>query len=155
MTRGSAHSREYGGPGSTEERSGLSANTGPRTAGARTRALAQPQGTCSREECGSTNAGEARTDESVCTPGSVPSKTVATISLGPALPRASSDLPAGRGRAIRCLLLGLAPGGVFQADPVTRTAGGLLPHRFTLASGPNPRRSILCGTIPRVTPGGC
>ncbi len=31
------------------------------------------------------------------------------------------------------LLFGLAPGGVYQAGPVTRTAGGLLPHLFTLA----------------------
>jgi dipeptidyl aminopeptidase/acylaminoacyl peptidase len=29
-------------------------------------------------------------------------------------------------------LLGLAPGGVYRATPVTRSAGGLLPHRFTL-----------------------
>jgi len=27
---------------------------------------------------------------------------------------------------------GLAPGGVYRATPVTRGAGGLLPHRFTL-----------------------
>jgi len=30
------------------------------------------------------------------------------------------------------LLFGLAPGGVYQADPVARAAGGLLPHLFTL-----------------------
>ncbi|CCH20440.1 hypothetical protein MILUP08_45322 [Micromonospora lupini str. Lupac 08] len=29
-------------------------------------------------------------------------------------------------------MLGLAPGGVYLATPVTRGAGGLLPHRFTL-----------------------
>ena len=29
-------------------------------------------------------------------------------------------------------LCGLAPGGVFQAPPVARGSGGLLPHRFTL-----------------------
>src|SRR5262245_35009497 len=30
-------------------------------------------------------------------------------------------------------LCGLAPGGVYRADPVTGIAGALLPHRFTLA----------------------
>ena len=29
-------------------------------------------------------------------------------------------------------LFGLAPGGVYRASPVTRAAGALLPHRFTL-----------------------
>ena len=33
-------------------------------------------------------------------------------------------------------LLGLAPGGVYRATPVTRSAGGLLPHRFTLTDQP-------------------
>ena len=37
--------------------------------------------------------------------------------------------PVARGLA---LLFGLAPGGVCRAGPVTRTAGALLPHRFTL-----------------------
>jgi hypothetical protein len=32
------------------------------------------------------------------------------------------------------LLFGLAPGGVYLADAVTRTAGELLPHRFTLTA---------------------
>ncbi len=54
-------------------------------------------------------------------------------------------------------LLDLAPGGVCLADPVTRVAGGLLHHRFTLAPPVRGRsgRSVLCGTVPRVTPGGC
>jgi|GEM_PF-6847574 len=36
-------------------------------------------------------------------------------------------------------------------------SGGLLPHRFTLTHGIFQRigRSVLCGAIPRVTPGGC
>src|SRR3954464_6433647 len=33
-------------------------------------------------------------------------------------------------------LFGLAPGGVCRARPVTRPAGELLPHRFTLTSVP-------------------
>src|SRR6478736_3186821 len=34
----------------------------------------------------------------------------------------------------RCGLLGLASGGVCLATPVTRNAGALLPHRFTLTT---------------------
>lgn len=94
----------------------------------------------------------ADADESVCTPGSVlRMRAVAAIHLGPALPLASSDLPAGMGRAIHCLLLDLAPGGVYLADAVTRTTGGLLPRLFTLTVA---RRFVFCGTVPRVAPGG-
>jgi len=49
----------------------------------------------------------------------------------------------------------LAPGEVYRADRVTTAAGGLLPHRFTLTAGRSPWRSVLCGTVSRVTPGGC
>jgi hypothetical protein len=68
-------------------------------------------------------------------PGRVlPGATV--ISLGRRLPGASSGLT----RALRAghpmaLLFGLAPGGVYRAGAVTRAAGELLPHRFTL-TGP-------------------
>ena len=34
--------------------------------------------------------------------------------------------------ALERALFDLAPGGVCRADPVTRVAGGLLHHRFTL-----------------------
>jgi len=55
-------------------------------------------------------------------------------------------------------LFDLAPGGVYQAARVTPGAGALLPHRFTLtglgACRRRYRRSVLCGTFPRVTPGG-
>ncbi len=43
-------------------------------------------------------------------------------------------------------LLGLAPDGVYRAAPVARDAGGLLPHRFTLACariGPSAVCSLL------------
>jgi hypothetical protein len=50
------------------------------------------------------------------------------------------------------LPLDLAPGGVYQAAQVTLSAGGLLHHRFTLTPGRIRRRSVFCGTIPRVTP---
>ena len=80
--------------------------------------------------------------EKACKPGPVsrgmPGETV--ISLGRRLPGASSghtrERHAGRaspGLADRiALLLGLAPSGVYRADAVTRVAGELLPHRFTL-----------------------
>ena len=49
-------------------------------------------------------------------------------------------------------LFGLAPDGVYRARPVTRPAGELLPHRFTLTAAkvqaPWPRRFIFCGTFP-------
>jgi hypothetical protein len=68
----------------------------------------------------------------------MPGETV--ISLGRRLPGASSghtrERHAGRaspGLADRiALLLGLAPSGVYRAGAVTRVAGELLPHRFTL-----------------------
>ena len=59
----------------------------------------------------------------------------------------------GRAALERCLS-GLAPGGVCRATPVTWGAGGLLHRRFTLAPALPRGRSVLCGTVPRVTPGG-
>ena len=52
-----------------------------------------------------------------------------------------------------CGLLGLASGGVCLATPVTRNAGALLPHRFTLTTLARGQgwRSVFCGTFPRVT----
>jgi len=89
---------------------------------------------------------------------------VATIHLGLPSPAGSSGPPAGIGRAtldrlrgfVRSparALLDLAPGGVCRAVPVTRNAGGLLHRRFTLTGSRKNRRSVLCGTVPRVTPG--
>ena len=63
-----------------------------------------------------------------------------TIHLGPALPRGLGaaylgfDPRRSENRAgYPSSLLGLAPGGVCLAIPVSRDAGGLLHHRFTLA----------------------
>src|SRR6478672_4565855 len=92
------------------------------------------------------------------------SHQVATIHLGLPSPAGSSGPPAGIGRAtldrlrgfVRSparALLDLAPGGVCLAVPVTRNAGGLLHRRFTLTGSRKNRRSLLCGTVPRVTPG--
>ena len=41
------------------------------------------------------------------------------------------------------LLFGLAPDGVYQARPVTRPAGELLPHRFTLTSRQEPAGGLI------------
>ena len=65
---------------------------------------------------------------------------MATIHLGTPSPGASSGPPAGSGEqpsnacaAAPCnAAFDLAPGGVYLAAPVTRGAGALLPHRFTL-----------------------
>src|SRR5207247_2498973 len=62
------------------------------------------------------------------------------MSLGRRSPGTSSghtrELHAGRASPVLAdwiaLLLGLAPGGVYRAGAVTRAAGELLPHRFTL-----------------------
>ena len=52
-------------------------------------------------------------------------------------------------------LSGLAPGGVCPATTVTRRAGGLLHHRFTLASAPRGDGGLFSvALIPRVAPGG-
>ena len=40
-------------------------------------------------------------------------------------------------------LLGLAPDGVYRAEPVTRSAGELLPHRFTLTDRETPAGGLL------------
>ena len=71
-----------------------------------------------------------------------PKSSAAAIHLRLPLPTGSCGLPADSdeqpsnacaGRPLaRSTFLGLAPGGVYQATPVTRGAGELLPHRFTL-----------------------
>lgn len=59
---------------------------------------------------------------------------------------------------LRFFLLGLAPGGVYLARPVTRPAGELLPHHFTLtghaAGKPTAprRRYAFCCTFPNRPP---
>ncbi len=100
-------------------------------------------------------------------PGSVASacqgrQRRATISLRRRLPATSSSRPGSGtwtgspGLALRpdSSLLGLAPDGVYQARPVTRPAGELLPHRFTLTDGFPRRRFAFCCTFPDLTAGG-
>jgi len=58
------------------------------------------------------------------------------------------------GTASSASLFDLAPTGVCRAGSVARTAGGLLPHRFTLAFPLTKsfRRSVLCGTFRGLLP---
>ncbi len=75
--------------------------------------------------------------------------------VSPGLQRPTRELGAGHPRCAP--LFGLAPGGVYRAGPVARTAGELLPHRFTLTRSParlRAGRSVLCGTFLRVAPTG-
>ena len=57
--------------------------------------------------------------------------------------------------ALERSLSGLAPGGVCLATAVSRRAGGLLHHRFTLTSAPKTGGGLFSvALIPRVAPGG-
>src|SRR5690606_23979757 len=99
-------------------------------------------------------------DESAGKPGSVPPRRYrhcgggdhpSRVAVASHLQRSTRTL--GRA-ALGRVLSDLAPGGVYRATPVTWRAGGLLHHPFTLTPGRSRRRSALCGTVPRVTPGG-
>ena len=61
-----------------------------------------------------------------------------------------SGQPGDIGRAARPLL-GLAPGGVYLAATITRDAGALLPHRFTLTGPEGPAVYFLLHVL-QVTP---
>ena len=61
----------------------------------------------------------------------------------------------GTRRAALAFPVNLAPDEVYPADPITRAAGGLLHHRFTLTPGRSPWRSAFCCTFSRIAPGGC
>lgn len=52
-------------------------------------------------------------------------------------------------------LFDLASSGVYLAKPVTRLAGGLLLHRFTLTRQSLVGRFTFCGTVPSLTTGRC
>ena len=75
-----------------------------------------------------------------------------TIYLALPLPTTSSSLPGSKtGQATPFSLLGLAPGGVYTARSVTRPAGGLLHHLFTLT--PYEYGAVVfCCTFRRITP---
>ena len=78
------------------------------------------------------------------------------------MPAASSGPPGrkpervapGPPQTTNSLLFGLAPDGVYRARPVTRPAGELLPHRFTLTADNRRWRSVFCGTFPGLPAGG-
>ena len=70
----------------------------------------------------------------ILSPQAILAQRAAAIYLGRRFPGASCDPPGGsRGQRSNAPIFGLAPSGVYLADPVTRAAGELLPHRFTLA----------------------
>ena len=76
--------------------------------------------------------------ESADKPGLVPLRAT-VIHLRRLLPDASSNLPGSSvGSTYSATLFGLAPDGVHLACRVTTTAGGLLPHPFTLTPGTSP-----------------
>src|SRR3954452_24284965 len=97
----------------------------------------------------------SRSVRRVLSPGAVARARVATIHLDVPLPARSSDLPARSGGppSNACCLALLQVG---FADPCR--SPGTLVVSYTAVSPlpePKPRRSVLCGTFPRVTPGGC
>jgi hypothetical protein len=82
-------------------------------------------------------------DGLACRPGSVPpcggGDHPSTTTVAGRLQRSTrvlgrAALDHTRARRRGAGLLDLAPGGVYRAGPVARTAGGLLHHRFTLAA---------------------
>src|SRR5262249_16703108 len=84
-------------------------------------------------------AGWCIADEPVCTPGSVPTPGYPGTGDGhPSRPCVAAGLerstPELRRAALEPPLSDLAPAGVYRAAPVTRGAGGLLHHRFTLTT---------------------
>ena len=93
--------------------------------------------------------------ERTCKPGFVPAASQlrgVTISLGPngyrgleqpTRKRVRDGPPRDVPEGTNFFLLGLAPGGVCRARPVTRPAGELLPHRFTLTAGEIPDGGLL------------
>src|SRR4051794_32941119 len=102
----------------------------------------------------------------VCKPDSVVGDHPSTVTVAGHLQQPTRELgraalERSRERWSPTVLLGLAPRGVYRASAVTCGAGGLLHHRFTLTRTPTNQkvhrsrwRSVLCGTVPRVTPGG-
>ena len=109
-----------------------------------------PRGTGYRPKRETAGTGDSRTgrrrerdtaDESVYRPDSVPAGGGGRSSISAcrrrqalaAYPQARAGHPQTPAQAgLATGPFGLAPGGVYRATPVTRGAGGLLPHRFTL-----------------------
>jgi len=102
------------------------AGSGPRTA----RLIASWRLAGQEEMAVVKNEGEWRR---ACKPGSVESGHFSGMPVARHLER-STRKSQRTGPVRQGSLLDLAPGGVCQAEPVTRPAGALLPHRFTLAS---------------------
>jgi len=96
-------------------------------------------------------------DEPADTPGSVPARGCpraggghpSTTYVAARLQRPTREL--GRA-ALERSLSGLAPGGVCRAAPVTRRAGGLLHHRFTLTGPPRGSGGLFSVALSRGSP---
>ncbi len=90
-------------------------------------------------------------------PGGVAANPWTVIHLGTPLPTHSSGLPGrhGGGQPHETPLYGLAPSGVYLADPVARTAGALLPHPFTFTSRSKTRCTSATDTFDRAQGASC
>ena len=108
--------------------------------------------------------GKEKTPEKACKPGPVSrararpddhfSRAPVTRRLKRPYPRAprgprSTRAPGFGPDAGIALLFDLAPGGVYRAGAVTRAAGELLPHRFTLTARWIPRGGLLSVALVR------
>jgi hypothetical protein len=107
-------------------------------------------------------SGRWRVGESAYRPGSVPPLArggghPSGTAVAGSLVRPTREHRTGRPRSLAQGTAGspldLAPGGVYRAAAVTCGAGGLLHRLFTLTPALARRRSVFCGTVPRVTPG--
>ena len=123
---------------------------------------------------GSSGSGEASVGQTACKPGSVPPEAREPRTRRPFLwtrpcgrvlathpgrsDRRRSCLPYTRGR--RAAPIRSCSGRGLPCGPARAVPGGLSPHRFTLPSpasrgrGDEGRRSVLCGAVPGIAPGG-
>jgi hypothetical protein len=81
------------------------------------------------------------------------------IYLGPLLPEGLKQSTRGSNGSDKPFhIFDFASDGVYQAREVTSSAGGLLPHLFTLTVRENRNflglRFVFCGTFPRISSGG-
>src|SRR5438105_11379604 len=78
------------------------------------------------------------------------------IPLGHPSPNASRDLPGRRPETAIAVPIWSCSRWGLPCRLRCRRRGALLPHRFTLAAAERyaPRRSVLCGTVPRLAPAG-
>ena len=95
-------------------------------------------------------------DQTACKPGSVQRlRAWAAIPLGALSREPSRDAPGARaGNGPYAPPIRSCSGRGLPCQGRCRPRGGLLPHPFTLTPDRSPGRSALCGTFPRLAPGG-